>query len=84
MEEVKKILSKKDSKSESFWIMLFRIPGVIIFFLPFVPVTISYINSNVDKVGLENRGVMEAMDLTAYFFVIITILKFAYQYKNRF
>lgn len=53
MEEVKKILSKNESTGEKFWIMLFRIPGVIIFFLPFVPVTISYVNSNVDKIGLD-------------------------------
>lgn len=53
MEEVKNILSKKDNKSEGFWIMLFRIPGVVIFFLPFVPVAISYVKSNVDKIGLD-------------------------------
>ena len=53
MDEVKNILSKNETRAERWWIMLFRIPGVIIFFLPFIPITISYIDSDVDKIGLD-------------------------------
>lgn len=53
MEKLNNILKKKDTKTEWFWIMLFRVPGVVIFFLPFVPITISYIKSDVEKIGLD-------------------------------
>lgn len=53
MGDIKEILVKNETKAEKWWIMLFRIPGVIIFFLPFIPITISYIDSNIDKIGLD-------------------------------
>jgi len=53
MEEVKKILSKNETSSEKYWIMLFRLPGVLIFFLPFIPISISYVNTEVEKIGLD-------------------------------
>lgn len=53
MEQLKNLVKKKDNRTEWIWIMLFRIPGVIIFFLPFIPITMSYINQSVDKIGLD-------------------------------
>lgn len=53
MEEPKSILSKTKTRSEMIWILLFRGPGVLIFFLPFVPITISYINQTQEKLSLD-------------------------------
>ncbi|AGO47495.1 hypothetical protein Phi13:2_gp088 [Cellulophaga phage phi13:2] len=48
-----KLIEKTQSKAENYWILFFRIPGLFLFFLPFIPVTMGYINSNVDKVRLD-------------------------------
>lgn len=50
---IKETLRKKENQAEKVWILLFRIPGVVIFFLPFVPITISYISDDIEKFGLD-------------------------------
>ncbi len=47
------LIKKTESKAEKFWILLFRIPGVVLFFLPFIPITLSYISTNVEKTPLD-------------------------------
>lgn len=54
MEKLNEILKKKETDVEKIWILFFRLPGVFIFFLPFIPITISYIDTNVEKIGLDS------------------------------
>ncbi|QQV89979.1 hypothetical protein M1M27_gp35 [Cellulophaga phage Ingeline_1] len=48
-----KLIEKTESKAEKLWVLLFRIPGVFLFFLPFIPITLGYINSSTEKIGLD-------------------------------
>ncbi|WP_422858763.1 hypothetical protein ACOKFD_15590 [Flagellimonas sp. S174] len=54
MTQLEKAFEEKKTRSERIWILLFRTPGVLIFFLPFIPITISYINTDIDKLGLDS------------------------------
>lgn len=51
--EIKDLTKRKQTRSEKIWILFFRVPGVLLFFLPFIPITISYIDSTVEKLSLD-------------------------------
>jgi len=46
-------IKKTDTNSEFFWILIFRVAGLVLFFLPFIPITLGYIHSTSEKIRLD-------------------------------
>jgi hypothetical protein len=46
-------IKKTETKSEFFWILIFRVLGGLLFCLPFIPITLGYIDSETEKIRLD-------------------------------
>ena len=49
-------IKKTDTNAEFFWILIFRVAGLVLFFLPFIPITLGYINSISEKIRLDGAN----------------------------